>query len=343
VEHYARIVKEKAILRNIAHAGDSMTAAALSGDLEIALARVESAALLTRSLQDVRPTRIVSGKELLQMDVEPREYIIDGLLPCRSMAEIFSWRGVGKTYFALTLADAASSAKKFLHWEVTKPRRVLFVDGELDAATLQQRLKGLGAGTDNLKLLCCDMQDDPFPNLATIRAQNMIEDALGDVQLLILDNLSALAPSSNESEGEDWIAIQTWLLDLRRRGIATIFLHHAGHSGWSRGTTRREDLLDLVIELRRPKDYVATEGLRLELHFTKTRGLLGLGAEPIEARLETDLDGKLIWATRNLEDLREKQILDLRASGSSIREIAEATGIPRSTVDRILNTSRRAT
>ena len=269
------------------------------------------------------------------MKVSARDFLLDGLLTARSKSEIFSWRGTGKTFCALSLGHAVATGGKFLKWQASRSRGVLFVDGELDAASLQGRLKAMGAEDDKLRLLCADMQEAPFPNLATVRAQAIIEDALGDAELLILDNLSALAPSSNETEGEDWIAIQSWLLELRRRGIASLFLHHAGHGGWSRGTTRREDLLDLVIELRRPKDYVASEGLRFELVFTKTRGFIGAGAEPMEARLETDLDGKLMWTYRDLEDVRLAQIVEFKSAGKSWREIEAATGIPRSTAERL--------
>ena len=67
------------------------------------------------------------------------------------------------------------------------------------------------------------------------------------------------------------------------------------------------------------------------MHFTKTRGLLGAGVEPIEARLETDLDGKLSWTIRTLEDLRERQIRDLQAagSGSAISPRGLASPVPR--------------
>jgi hypothetical protein len=304
-----------------------------------ALSTLEELATGGRAIE--KRATVVTGKELLTMTVKPREFLIDGLMTSKSMNEIFAWRGVGKTFAALSLGHAVASGGKFLKWHASRARPVLFVDGELDAASLQQRLRLLGASDDKLNLLCADMQEDPFPNLATVRSQRMIENALGDAELLILDNLSALAPSSNETEGEDWISIQTWLLELRRRGIATVFLHHTGHAGWSRGTTRREDLLDLVIELRRPKEYVASERLRFEMHFTKTRGMLGAGAEPIEARLETDLDGFLFWTYRDLEDARLAQILELRTAGSSWRDIEAATGIPRSTAERIWKNAKK--
>jgi hypothetical protein len=340
VEHYVRIVKDDAARRRAISEAQAIIAASYERQdvAEIKFRLAKAASVISAPEEHAT---IITGAALLAMDVKPREWLIDNFITARSMSEVFSWRGVGKTWAALSLAHAAASGGSFLKWRASRGRRVLFVDGELDAASLQQRLKSLGACEENLKLLCCDMQDYPFPNLATARAQRMIENALGDNgELLILDNLSALAPSSNETEAEDWISIQAWLLELRRQGLATIFLHHAGHSGWSRGTTRREDLLDLVIELRRPKDYVASEGLRFELHFTKTRGMMGTGADPVEARLSTGLDGELLWTWRDLEDVRLATITELKSAGQTWREIENVTGIPRSTAERLWRNSQ---
>lgn len=60
------------------------------------------------------------------------------------------------------------------------------------------------------------------------------------------------------------------------------------------GSSRREDVLDLVMCLRHPEDYSSTEGARFELHFDKTRGLYGDDAKPFEARLEVR-DGAALW------------------------------------------------
>jgi hypothetical protein len=215
---------------------------------------------------------------------------------------------------------------------------VLFVDGELDEFELQSRGRALDIGFDNLDILCCDAQENPFPHLADPRAQRIIEGRLQTTgaEVLILDNLSALAPSTNETEAEEWNIIQAWFKELKRKyGITTIFLHHAGHNLAARGTTRREDLLSVVIELKKPKDYVATEGLRMELSFTKTRGKLSRFAEPLEVKLN-DFGGQLLWGFTELQDVRATEVAGMRASGMSEREIAKTTGIPRSTVQRLL-------
>ena len=70
-------------------------------------------------------------------------------------------------------------------------------------------------------------------------------------------------------------ARQRWLLSLRRRGVSVLFIHHAGKGGQQRGTSRREDILDTVIALRRPHDYSPKEGARFEVHLEKARGLYG--------------------------------------------------------------------
>jgi hypothetical protein len=337
VEHYARIIKDDSWRRLAIHRAEAIQTAAFDHeDIAEINKRFRETAEVIRPAQEWIPT--ISAKDFCALNLEPSTYLIDGVIKHPSMNELFSWRGVGKTMFELALAHAVSSGSRFLKWQAPKATGVLYVDGELNSTDLQQRLSFLGAAdNENLKLLCSDMLHDPFPHLATARAQRIIEDRLGDAHLLILDNLSALAPSSNEEEAAHWLLIQAWLKDLKRRGISSKFLHHAGHAGWARGTTRREDLLDVVIELRRPKDYAASEGLRFEVHFTKTRGMLGHLAEPMEVSLTTSLDGDSLWTWRDLEDARVAQITELKAAGKTWREIENATGVPKSTALRLWN------
>jgi hypothetical protein len=52
---------------------------------------------------------------------------------------LYSKRGVGKTFIALSIAYAVASGGKCLRWESPKPRRVLLIDGEMPLETLQSR------------------------------------------------------------------------------------------------------------------------------------------------------------------------------------------------------------
>jgi hypothetical protein len=337
IQVYVQALKIKSVERRRIQLAELIAVRGHDGDTAAMLAAIRELADVADYVPPGEEVRFMSTKSLLQKTVTPREFLLDPILTTRAMAEIFSWRGVGKTYFALSLAGAIASGGSFLGWTAPRARKVLFVDGELDEYTLQQRVRQLGIGNDNLTVLCCDAQVNPFPHLASPIAQRIIEDNLHGAELLILDNLSALAPATNEREAEEWIVIQGWMKELKRKyGTTTIFLHHAGHSGASRGTTRREDLLDVVIELRKPKEYKASENLRAELIFGKTRGKLSQHAEPLQIWLESDQNGLLSWQWSKLEDLKEMQVMELREQGATQRAIEQATGIPKTTVLRIL-------
>jgi putative DNA primase/helicase len=93
-------------------------------------------------------------------------------------------------------------------------------------------------------------------------------------------------------------------------------------------------LLDTVITLKHPTDYNPSEGLRCEIHFEKTRPMLGDAAKPFEVRMESGPDGRAIWTLRELEDAKAQQAAVLFSSGMSVREVAEELGISKSTAQR---------
>src|ERR1700737_4075271 len=113
-----------------------------------------------------------------------------------------------------------------------------------------------------------------------------------EIRFLNLDNLSTLCANVSESASDSWVSIQTWLLKLRRQGIAVLLVHHARTNGRQRGTSRREDALDTVIALRRTDDYSPEQGARFEIHFEKLRNRVdSAGSIPFEVGIETIMVG----------------------------------------------------
>lgn len=126
--------------------------------------------------------------------------------------------------------------------------------------------------------------------------------------------------------------VQAWCLAMRRMGKSVLLIHHDGKNGGQRGTSKKEDVADTVVSLRRPPDYQAEQGARFEIHFTKSRGFFGADAEPFEVKL---VDGH--WQDSPISSGSEDEALvSYKRSGMSVREIAERTGVPRSTVHRRL-------
>jgi putative DNA primase/helicase len=289
----------------------------------------------------------VSLLELLRMELKPRAAIIGGLLHERGIIMAFAWRGVGKTWFALALAYAIAIGGTFLRWKAATPRRVFYIDGEMPAIGLRERMEPIvkacekkPPSNDHFRFLPADLHEFGLPNLATVEGQAAVDQVLGDAEVIIFDNVSTLFISGRENEAESWLPVQAWLLKLRREGRAVIIVHHAGKGKSQRGTSRREDILDVVLNLRAPSDYEPSEGARFEVHFEKARGLSGKDTDPFEVKLETR-DGKALWVTRCLEDARSAEILELQAEGKSVRAIAQELGMSKSAVQRALTRGRR--
>lgn len=278
----------------------------------------------------------------LQMRLPERGYVLAPILPEKGLVMLYAKRGVGKTHVALGIAHAVAAGGGFLKWHATKPRRVLHVDGEMPARMLQERLKAIEAGVDCqpersfLRILPLDSQDLGVSlNLANEDDQKKIEAQLGSAELLVIDNISTLVNGGKENDAESWNAMQAWLLQLRRRGVSVLLVHHAGRGDNARGTSKREDVLDTVIQLKQPDDYNPEEGARFEVHLTKARGVVGSDAAPFEACLSID-DGAAKWTVKDLSDVEADQIIRLKKEGLSIREIEDELGVSKSKVHRIL-------
>jgi putative DNA primase/helicase len=167
-----------------------------------------------------------------------------------------------------------------------------------------------------------------LPDLADPGAQRFYDAEIADADLIIVDNLSTVCPALRENEADSWGPVQAWALRQRAAGKSVLLIHHAGKGGGQRGTSRKEDVLDSVISLKRPVDYDASEGARFEVHFTKSRGFFGDDAAPFEARLIDDR-----WETGEIVvDDSADTMRAMKADGSTIREIADRLGVPRSTV-----------
>jgi hypothetical protein len=296
---------------------------------------------ITRQGLELRPPlRPLNLDEFLKMELPPRRLMLAPWLGERNIAMNYSQRGVGKTLLALSISYAIASVNELLGWSVPEPRRVLYVDGEMAATEMQHRLAAIVAGfkreaaADYFRMLSADASADGLPDLATREGQRALDDAIGDAELVVLDNISTLVRAGKENEAESWASVQDWALAHRRARRSLLFVHHAGKGGAQRGTSKREDVLDTVIALRRPQDYRADQGARFEVHFEKARGFHGADAEPFEARYEVR-DGAAIWTRTAITDAEFHRVAGAIREGLSVREAAAKLEMPKSKVQRL--------
>ncbi len=304
----------------------------------------------TRSMLDAlvdkgvgAPLRTVGLHDFIAMDFPPRDAIVAPFLLKQSLTMIYGWRGVGKTHVSLGVSYAAACGGSFLKWNAPKPVRVLFVDGEMPAGALQARLSAIIASTGVepldgfLTIITPDLQKGAMPDLSTYAGQEAITTVAERVQaeLIVIDNLSCLVRGGGrENDAESWVSVSEWALLQRQAGRSVLFIHHSGKNGQQRGTSKREDLLDVVISLRRPPDYNPSSGACFEIHYEKARHLTGTDVDPIEAQLTTDQHGLSAWTWRAVKDCTFDRVVDLANEGLSQSEIANELEINRSNVSR---------
>ncbi|MFC1842003.1 AAA family ATPase, partial [Candidatus Dependentiae bacterium] len=283
--------------------------------------------------------RSVSVDELLTMELPEREMLLSPIIPSQGLVLLVAKRGVGKTHIALGIAYAVSIGETFLLWDAPRPRRVLYIDGEMPAVLMQQRLNMIISMYDkkptqqDFRIITPDLQEKTMPDLSLKEGRDQIEKIIEDYDLVVIDNISCLFRSGSENEAESWQQVQEWILDLRRRGKSVLLVHHAGKSGSQRGTSKREDILDTVILLKQPEDYKAEEGARFGIHFDKARHFSGEDARSFQVRL---IEENGVWGWEISDDPTEElisKIADLKKHGFTLQAIQEKTGLTKSQVE----------
>ena len=116
----------------------------------------------------------------LALDIPPREEILKPWLFTQSTAMIHAYRGIGKSYVALGIACAVSTGTSFFGWQAPKPRPVVFVDGEMPAKTVQDRLAAQFAAMRKtpeenfFRLITPDRQKSAIPDLADKKGRDKL-------------------------------------------------------------------------------------------------------------------------------------------------------------------------
>ncbi len=288
---------------------------------------------------------VLTGGEFLALNIPPKQYVVDPVMPFPGLIIIFADRGTGKTYLMIYIAFAIASGGTILRWNAPEARNVFYIDGEMPAIDMKARMEeadatGLYPGwEDNLRIFNLDQQASNNyykPNLATEEGRNYFAEDIEWADVIIIDNINTMMRFKDSNNEDEWKPVQDWLIKLRASGKTVVLLHHTNKSGGSRGTSAREDVMDIVLKLERPVDYTEDQGARFNVRLTKARGVYGEQAEPFEAQLK---DGRFeiseVQKLLSEKEQRAQEIWNMRASGMTQQDIARELGIAQSTVSKL--------
>lgn len=287
------------------------------------------------------PFRLLSDLELEQLP-DP-EWLLEGLIPARGFAVLYSAPGLGKTFLALDWSLSIASLPKWRGRKVGSGA-VVYVAAE-GVAGLKQRVAAWKQVNDRegQELGVYFLVDSlPVPDLGAVAAfSRAIATRLGaDPRLIVLDTLARTMGGGDENATQDMGRFIAGVDFLRRvTGAAVLALHH---SGWNetreRGNSSLRGAADtmmsltpkdgsLVLEVTKQKDAQPTDKIRLRLHKVAQSCVL-LGEEGITMP-RTSLTAN---QRKLLEALRDTDTSDGIASAALERN----SGIPKGSFDRTL-------
>lgn len=284
---------------------------------------------------------LITARDLGKITIPKRPRLLGHWLCEGDLGYVFAPRGVGKTWFAMALPAAISQEKSLGMWEAGEHKtRVLYIDGEMPLELTQYRSKGLHLDRGDLTYLHHDKIFDLLGtsiNIGDLTHREAITQLLvqQSFKCLILDNLSSLASGVEENRGEQYEPIGHWLLELRRRKITVIVVHHAGrNTEVMRGHSKREDACSWIIQLREAKND-SDPGAKFISHFAKPSRNTGESLPDLLWHFTTDAAGEVnidcILAQSSEFDAFVQHVRD---GVESVTEIAELMGKPKGTISK---------
>jgi hypothetical protein len=210
----------------------------------------------------------------LKRNIPPRDYLLGRVICSTSRWLIFGDTGVGKTLLAMDIGGAIASGRQLLAWSGReKPRRVMYLDGEMPAETFKERVelvaKRYGSDIAFYGYNRDDLAERAPPPLNTEDGEKWLMNEIGIVNpdAIIFDSVMSLL-SGSMGEEESWAPIKHLARRISSRRVAQIWLHHTGHdASKSFGTKTREWEMDTVVSLTKAGE----EGEGIAMEFRKAR------------------------------------------------------------------------
>jgi DNA-binding MarR family transcriptional regulator len=359
VEHYARIVKQKAALRQLVHFGEKLTRQAMQSDADLPTLQASLASL---SIEATVPTGIGANghmsyglTEFLGAEFPTPEHLVEiadskgeaiaGFIPRDSTAMIFSMPHHLKSFFTTSLALACTSKGiKFGKLLVPNPVRTLLIQMEDFPGQLQWRVRALAPYIDvdpsNIRILPrCDHKGNkinvvlPDRNSVAVLKREIVDFG---ADLVIFDvvrritNVDINSPKDSAGFLECMDEFRycpshptLMLVHHENRKEADIMYASAGSynlPGWA----------NVMIQFKRKREELGVSHVEIEVD-----NKLAQSPEPM--RMVLDLKSETPVRLENVEDTAGLQELrDQLGAEWTVRDLAEVMNVHKSNAQRRL-------
>src|ERR1039458_2794030 len=191
IQHYIRIVKDKALRRNLIHAAESTIKNAYekaqSGEEILTESEAAMRRLAERHTRAAGASRISSWAQIPTVErlpVEDVNWVVEGMVPAGSVVLWAGESGSYKTWLSLWLAKAVQEGRDFLGRK-TVQRPILYLDRENPLPLIQERCSILGIHSSETFRIWGGWQPDPPPIIGDRR---LLEIARTMKPLIVVDS-----------------------------------------------------------------------------------------------------------------------------------------------------------
>ena len=268
IQHYAKIVKDKSLLRGFINVSNNGIARALeqSEPISTILADTERALSEARCKTNFAAIDLDKFPDPLELSVEPEPWLVPDLILKGGVTVLAGAPGEGKSWQALAIARAVALQGEYLGRKCEAGRVVIF-DFENPRAVIQQRWQTMFGGPAReygVTFLAPWSGMGAVPMIGDARLAALAEPG----RLFIFDTLSGAHSAKEENSSSEMAPILGQFRDLANKGASILLLHHRGKSELSkyRGSSAIAGGIDVGCALLKGEDGLLT------LEVFKTRG-----------------------------------------------------------------------
>jgi len=234
----------------------------------------------TTRYEDKKEHRIYTARELMEAKFAERDIFVQEWIERNCLTILGGMKGTGKSMLILNLMIALAQGKPFLGFSVSSPRCCLYIQQEMPASGMKERLKLMSVGQDvellakNLHII--NSRSNPY-KLPNESHKEKIFQKIGKINpdLLALDHLTTLHYKSENSTEQMNIVLDI-LFDITHRfEIGTLLVHHHGKPGETprisahdlRGASVISDRADNVISIYPLPEKYKKDTVHLPYHY----------------------------------------------------------------------------
>ena len=261
------------------------------------------------------------------LDIPEMDWVVSDMFAVSQSGLLTSSTGKGKSLNAQMLSICIATGKPFGSFFVPKPRKTLYLDGEMHPKEFQDRERRCSWITDrdwekltqNL-FYWSKLYGKNFPDLSDEKTwERLISFCMKEkIEVLIVDNYFSMTRMKDYNAPQEAQKLQDLFIDpLKAFGISILMVDHLNKSGTEYGTLVKQAGVEFILRISYDK-----ESQLFTMASQKGR-TLGMGQKDMVYRITTDGNEVVALDMESAKTLSEQKAIEKNKIGNKFKELYE--------------------